>query len=113
MAEFNENHRRRVLSTFRYLDQLLDDAEHIMASARSRSAFPKYVPDATPVQRKVLSDHISRFRDTLLAALPMLDLAPGKPEISMLRALRVQLITAEIALAVSYTHLTLPTKRIV
>jgi GTP-binding protein EngB required for normal cell division len=98
MAEFNENHRRRVLSTFRYLDQLLDESEHIMAAARSRSAFPRYVPDTTPVQRKVLSDHISRFRDTLLAALPTLDLAPGKPEISMLRALRVQLITAEIAL---------------
>ncbi len=98
MAEFNDNHRRRVLSSFRYLDQLLDETEHIMAAARSRSAFPKYVPDATPVQRKVLSDHISRFRDTLLAALPTLDLVPGKPEISMLRALHVQLITAEIAL---------------
>ena len=98
MSDFNENHRRRTLSTLRYLEQLLDDAERIMTSAGARAAFPRYVEDVTPVQRKVVADHISRFRHALLEALPLLDLAPGQPEISMRRAVGVQLISAEIAL---------------
>lgn len=98
MVDLSQNHRRRVLSTLRYLDQVLDETEHIMASARSRSAFPRYAPDATPVQCKVVSDHIARFREAMLGTLPGLGLAPGTPETSVLRALRVQIITAEIAL---------------
>ncbi len=98
MPEFNENHRRRTLSTLRYLEQLLDDAERIMASAGTRAAFPKYVADVTPVRRKVVADHIARFRYALLEALPLLELGPRQPEISMRRAVGVQLISAEIAL---------------
>ena len=98
MADLNENHKRHLLTTFRYLDELLDEAEHMMASARSRSAFPRYVPDATPVQRKLLGDHFVRFRETLLATLPELGIEPRGPTISLLRALRVQVMSADIAL---------------
>ena len=98
MVELNGNHTRRVLSALRYLDQLLDEAEHIMASARSHSAFPRYVADVTPVQCKVVGDHIARFREAMLAALPGIGLVPDPAQIGMRRALRVQIVTAEIAL---------------
>jgi len=98
MVDLNDNHKRHLLSTFRYLDEVLDQAEHIMASSRSRTAFPRYVLDTAPVQRKVLVDYFARFREALLAALPDLALVPGTPEVSTLHALRVQIIAADIAL---------------
>ena len=69
-----------------------------MASGRVRSAFPRYVPDATPVQCKVLADHVVDLREALLASLESLGLTRGRPEISALRALQVQLMSADIAL---------------
>src|SRR5271157_3867555 len=96
MPELSANHQRHLLSTFRYLDQVLDDAEHIMASARS--AFPRYVADLTPVQSKVLAEYFGRFRETLLGWVSAFGMAAGGKEISALHALRVQLIAAEIAL---------------
>lgn len=98
MLELSDNHARHILNTFRYVDQLLDEAEHIMASGRVQSAFPRYVPDVTPVQCKVLADHFMELREALLAGLASLGLARGRPEISASRALQVQVVSADIAL---------------
>ena len=96
MAELSENHRRHVLVTFRYIDQVLDEAERIMAS--SRSAFPRYVADLTPVQGKLLMEYFARLREALLGWLAAFQIAPGGEVVSALHALRVQFTAAEIAL---------------
>ena len=98
MVDLNGDHKRHLLSTFRYLDEVLDQAEHIMTSSRSTTAFPRYAPDIKPVQRKVLVDHFARLREALLTALSDLGLVAGTAEISTLHALRAQIMAADIAL---------------
>jgi len=49
----NENHQRHLLSTFQYVDNLLSEAERILASAGAASPFQEYSQDTTPIQRKV------------------------------------------------------------
>ena len=61
-AGFNENHERRIRSTFQYIDDLLNDAERAMAAAGSPSLFNKYADDTTPLQRKITRDYINRIR---------------------------------------------------
>jgi hypothetical protein len=49
----NENQQRHLLSTFQYVDNLLSEAERLMASAGSASLFQEYSQDTTAIQRKV------------------------------------------------------------
>lgn len=94
----NTNHKRRLLVTLGHIDELLDEAEHMLASVRSGRAFPRFVADVTPLQARVLADYFARLRETMLARLPELGLEPNPPAISTLRALKVQLIAAGVAL---------------
>jgi hypothetical protein len=48
----NENHERYLLTTFRHIDNLLSEAEHILSSAGAASLFAEYTQDSSPVQRK-------------------------------------------------------------
>lgn len=52
----NDNHQRHLLVTFRHIDKLLSEAEHVLASAGGASPFAEYTQDSTPVQRKVIHD---------------------------------------------------------
>jgi hypothetical protein len=77
----NENHQRHLLSTFQYADNLLSEAEHIMASAGSASPFQEYSQDTTPIQRKVTHDYIVRVREAMRRILEELKV-PLRPPIS-------------------------------
>ena len=77
----NENHQRHLLSTFQYVDNLLSEAEHIMASAGSASPFQEYSQDTTPIQRKVTHDYIVRVREAMRRILEELKV-PLRPPIS-------------------------------
>ena len=57
----NENHARHLLTTFRHIDNLLSEAEHIMATAGGGSPFAEYTQDTTPVQRKVYTTTLSGY----------------------------------------------------
>jgi hypothetical protein len=61
----NENHQRHLLSTFQYVDNLLSEAERILASAGAASPFQEYSQDTTPIQRKVTHDYIVRVREAM------------------------------------------------
>ena len=63
----NENHitlnpsqRQRLLVTCKHIDKLLGDIEETMNAAASKSVFPNYVGDITPLQRKTIEDYIAR-----------------------------------------------------
>jgi len=73
----NDNHQRHLLVSFRHIDNLLSEAEHILATAGSASPFAEYTQDSTPVQRKVIHDYIQRVRTALGQA--MTDLALPRP----------------------------------
>jgi hypothetical protein len=94
----NENHQRHLLSTFQYVDNLLSEAERIMASAGSASPFQEHSQDTTPIQRKVTHDYIVRVRDAMQRILEELKI-PLRPPISgALWAARGHLSFAGIAI---------------
>lgn len=98
MLALNDNHARHIVSTLKFVDRLLEEGGHIIACGGVQSTFPRYVFDAPPEQCKVLADSLCVLRQGLLEGLESLGLSGGGAEISALRALQVQLISAAIAL---------------
>ena len=95
----NENHQRHLLATFQHVDNLLSEADHILASAGSPSPFQEYSQDSTPVQRKVTHDYILRVRETMRRILDGLKIPPKPPVSGALWAARNHLSFAGIAIA--------------
>ncbi|MGA9778310.1 MAG: dynamin family protein [Limisphaerales bacterium] len=93
----NENHQRHLLATFQHVDNLLSEADHILASAGSSSPFQEYSQDSTPVQRKVTHDYILRVRETMRRILDELRIPPKPPVSGALWAARNHTAFAGIA----------------
>jgi len=95
----NENHSRHLLTTFRHIDNLLSEAEHIMATAGGSSPFAEYTQDSTPVQRKVVHDYIKRVRETLERAMTELELPQPAPVCGAMWAVSGRVTFTHIAVA--------------
>ena len=95
----NENHARHLVSTFRHMDNLLSEAEQILATADSKSPFAEYTQDSTPVQRKVIHDYIERVRQSMGRAMEGLGLPRPAPVCGALWAASGQLTFTQIAVA--------------
>jgi GTP-binding protein EngB required for normal cell division len=87
----NESHRRRLLANAQYADKLLSDVEGILNAAESKSPFPKYRPDVSLHQARLIRGHISRFRDHLSRALLAVGIAGDGPRFGSLHSIRVAL----------------------
>jgi hypothetical protein len=61
-AHLNESQRRHLLSSCQYADKLLAEIEDTLAASQSKSPFPKYRPDLSPAQSKVIQDYIAVMR---------------------------------------------------
>ena len=94
----NEAQQRHLLAGLQYVDKLLSEIESVLTTAHSKSAFPKYRPDLTPVQARVVSDYIARLRAQMLRALRSLGIEPPEPQLGALHSIRVTLGFADIAL---------------
>jgi GTP-binding protein EngB required for normal cell division len=86
----------RVLSGFKYVDQLLSEVESILFAPNSKSPFPKYRNDLTPAQVKVVQDYIARIRSRMVQALKSMGIAPPGPQLGATHSIRVTLEFAEI-----------------
>src|ERR1700691_1695747 len=75
----NDNHRRHLFHTVQHMDELLLEAEQIMATAGSDSPFQKYSQDTTPIQRRVTHDYISRVRQVFRRIIEELTIPPAQP----------------------------------
>jgi GTP-binding protein EngB required for normal cell division len=64
-AGLNENHQRRLLATFHYVDELLAEAAAHLEPARGERLFPRYLADASAAQRQVIADHLARLRHVM------------------------------------------------
>ncbi len=95
----NENHHRHLLVTFRHIDNLLSEAERVLATAGSASPFAEYTQDSTPVQRKVIHDYIQRVRTALDRAMADLQLPRPRPICGALWAARGHITFVDIAIA--------------
>jgi hypothetical protein len=97
-VQLNENHRNALLASFRYIDDLLNEALAGLGPRDDGSIFSPTVPDTTPVQRKVIADQAARLRRTLRAALEACAIPLPPPTIGALWNLRCTLISMDIAL---------------
>ncbi len=95
----NPGQRQHLLITCKHIDKLLGDIEETLNTAASRSVFPSYVGDITPVQRKTIEDYVARLRGRLLQVLAKHSLAPEEPHIAASHSIDVGLTFIEIAIA--------------
>lgn len=95
----NDNHQRHLLVTFRHIDNLLSEAEHVLATAGSASPFAEYTQDSTPVQRKVVHDYIQRVREAMRRGMGDLNLPRPAPVCGALWSARGHITFARIAVA--------------
>ena len=97
-GELNEPQQRNLIITCRYIDKLLSTIENALHSSISPSPFPRYVVDITPVQGRVIEDHIRRLRSQLLRALAWQHMKPEPPEIPVTRSITTDLAFIDIAI---------------
>jgi GTP-binding protein EngB required for normal cell division len=96
-SPLNEAQRRRLLSNAKYADQLLSDIEAILNASESKSIFPRYIPDLTPAQAKLVRNHIARFRDQLARVMDGLGIVHEGPAFGSIHSIRVTLTFVRIA----------------
>lgn len=106
MAEsrLNEAQRRRLFSSAQYADKLLSDIEAILNASESKSIFPKYRPDLTAPQGKLVRNYLARFRDQLARVADGLGIAPEGPSLGALHSIRVTLAFVRVAVQEMAPH---------
>jgi hypothetical protein len=57
------------VSSSQYADKLLSEIEAALVASQSQSPFPKFKPDISPAQAKVVHDYIARLRAQLIRIL--------------------------------------------
>jgi GTP-binding protein EngB required for normal cell division len=93
----NSNHARRLSVTCRHIDKLLADMENALSVASSKQAFPEYLSDVTPAQRRVIEDYVARIRAQLSRVLDGQGIEPPEPSIPVSRSLHTALTFIAIA----------------
>jgi GTP-binding protein EngB required for normal cell division len=96
-GRLNEFQRRRLLVSCQYIDKLLSNVEEILIASASRSPFPRWIDDTSPVQRKVAQDYVARLRAQLVRVLDGQDIVHPAPTTGSIHAIRVILSFVEIA----------------
>lgn len=96
-ANLNENQQRRLRVTCEHIDRLLTEVEDMLNVANSTAAFPRYVNDILPPQRRLLEDFIVRARAQLARILEGQGIPRPAPSIPVARAVQTTLLFIEIA----------------
>ena len=96
-GDLNESHRRRLLGNARYADRLLSDVEEILNASESKSPFPKYRPDVSLHQTRLIRSHIARFRDHLSRVIAAIGIESDGARFSSLHSIHVTLAFVRIA----------------
>ncbi len=97
-GDLNESHRRRLLANAQYADKLLSNVEEILNASESKSPFPKYRPDLSLHQARLIRGHIARFRDHLRRVLSAVGIEEDEARFGSLHSIRVTLTFVRIAI---------------
>ncbi|MGB8890057.1 MAG: dynamin family protein [Candidatus Korobacteraceae bacterium] len=100
----NASQRQHLLVACKHIDKLLSDVEATLNAAGSKTVFPSYGNDVTPIQRKTIEDYSARVRGQLLQVLAGQSLQPEKPRISAIHSIHVNLTFIDIAIAELAPH---------
>lgn len=96
--ELNDFQRNSLAAGFKYIDRLLGEALGGLSPANENAIFAPTLPDATPVQRKVIADQAARLRRVIRSALDACAIPVSPPDVGALRNLYCALISIDIAL---------------
>jgi hypothetical protein len=91
-----DNHRRALLATLSYLDELLEKAEE--ATEDPRSPFSTLVQDLSPAERKRAAAEVREIRSQLVRALDELDIPLPQPRVRASWSIQNSVAFARIAL---------------
>ncbi len=97
MNGLNESHQRRITITFRSVDEMLTEAVQLLDPMQAQSPFSENIPDATPVQHKVIADYAARTRARMREILQECGVKLPAPHISSIWAARTLFTSADIA----------------
>lgn len=93
----NSNHARRLSVTCRHIDKQLADMENALNVVSSKNAFPEYLSDIMPVQRRVIENYIARIRAQLARVLDGQGIERPEPSIPVSRSVHTSLTFIAIA----------------
>jgi len=96
-GHLNPSQSLHLLTSCQYADKLLSEIEATLAASQSKSPFPKFQPDISPAQAKVVQDYIARMRAQLVRILDAQGVAIPAPHIGSVHSIRVTLGFADIA----------------
>lgn len=93
----NAAQKLHLLTSCQYADKLLGEIEAILAASESKSPFPKYQPDVSPAQARMVRDSIARIRAQTLRVLNSQNVPPPEARLGSIHSIRVTLAFAGIA----------------
>ncbi|MGB7437379.1 MAG: dynamin family protein [Candidatus Acidiferrum sp.] len=93
----NEYQARALAVTCQYIDKMIGEMEHVLNSAASKAAFPKYLGDISASQRRTLEDYFARIRAQLERVLDGQGIPRPEATIPASRAVFTALLTIDIA----------------
>ena len=96
-GHLNPSQRLHLLTSCQYADKLLSEIEATLAASQSKSPFPKFKPDMSPAQAKIVQDYIARMRAQLVRILDAQGVPIPPPHIGSVHSIRVTLGFADIA----------------
>jgi GTP-binding protein EngB required for normal cell division len=96
-GHLNPSQQLHLLTSCQYADKLLSEIEATLAASQSKSPFPKFKPDISPAQAKVVQDYIARMRAQLVRILDSQRVPIPAPRIGSVHSVRVTLGFVDIA----------------
>lgn len=93
----NYSQKLHLLTSTQYADKLLSDIESILAASTSKSPFPKYQPDVSTAQSKVVQDYLARIRAQMVRVLKGQGIEAPEPQFGSIHSIRIMLGFAAIA----------------
>jgi GTP-binding protein EngB required for normal cell division len=96
-GRLNPSQRQHLLSSCQYADKLLSEIEAVLSASLSKSPFPKFRPDISPSQAKIVQDYISRIRAQVLRILEGQGVPIPSASIGSVHSIRVTLGFTDIA----------------
>jgi len=97
-ASLNEFQARGLSVTCQYVDKVIGEIEQVLHSAASKAAFPRYIQDITPTQRRTIEDYLTRIRAQLARVLDGQGIPRPEAWVPTSRAVYTALTTIDIAL---------------
>src|ERR1039458_1799032 len=96
-GHLNSSQRLHLLTSCQYADKLLSEIESTLVASQSKSPFPKFQPDISPAQAKVVQDYIARMRAQLVRVLDSQAVPIPAPHIGSVHSIRVTLGFVDMA----------------